>query len=66
MVLLSGIPELVSGDVLEESVMFLLKVKILRLVIGLANLIKDKSQKTIVWFVNRKNLQESFIEQEKT
>ena len=64
-VLLNGIQELVSGDVLEESVMFLLKVKILRLVIGLANLIKDKSQKTIVWFVNRKNCKKVLLNKKK-
>ena len=51
-IVLSGIPESFSEDVLEESVMsvlvtlmFLLKVKIPRLVTGLANLIETNHRK---------------------
>ena len=60
---LSGIPGSTSENVLEESVIsvladidFLLNVTILRLFIGLASSDRDKSQKTTVRFVNRKNI----------
>ena len=66
-VVLSGIPGSVSEDVWEESVMsvwliltFLLKVKILRPVIGLANLIEISRRKHCA-FCEQGKLQESFI-----
>ena len=71
-IVLSGIPESVSEDVLEESVISVLadidvsvESQDIKACHRFGKPDRDKSQKTIVWFVNRKNCKQVLFNKKK-